>query len=309
MYIGIDISKLWLDVAERGGASYREENTPLGHERLLEKFKAREVTLVVMEASGGYERNLAVALGAAGVPMVVVNARQVRDFARATGKLAKTDKIDASVLGHFAEAIAPAAQPPLKEDALALQELVGRRKQISQMIVSEKQRAHQARVKGIKQDIDRHISFLKKQLKDTENDIENRMGKSDCWKENVELLTTVPGIGPVTTMSIVAGLPELGRLTRQQVSALVGVAPMNRDSGGFSGKRRIWGGRADVRTTLYMATLSAMRFNPIIAPFYKRLVTRGKPKKVAITACMRKLLTILNSMLKTRTVWTPMPEG
>ncbi len=301
MIVGIDVSKLWLDVAVRGGEFFREENTPLGHERLVEKV--RSATLVVMEATGGYERELALALGAEAIPLAVVNPRQVRDFAKAVGQLAKSDKIDAKVLAHFAEAVAPTAKRPLDEDAMALRELVSRRKQLTQMMASEKQRVPQARTKRVKKDIQDHIAYLKRQLKETDDDIGSRLRESDFWKEDVDLLSTVPGVGRVTSMSLVALLPELGTLRRQQISALVGVAPLNRDSGNFSGKRMVWGGRADVRVALYMAALTAIRCNPSIKNFYERLVARGKPKKLALVACMRKLLTVLNAMMKTRSAW------
>lgn len=303
MFVGIDVSKLWLDVAVRGGDVFREENTPLGHARLVESM--RKATLVVMEATGGYEREIALAFGAAAIPLAVVNPRQVRDFAKALGRLAKSDKIDAQVLAHFAEAVAPAAKPPRDEDALALQELVSRRNQLTQMIATEKQRIAQARIKRIKKDIQDHIAYLKRQLKETDGDIGTRLRESEFWKEDVDLLSSVPGVGRITTMSLVASLPELGKLSRQKISALVGVAPLNRDSGKFSGKRMIWGGRADIRSALYMATLTATRCNPVIKAFYLRLIERGKPKKLALTACMRKLLTILNAILKSRTRWQP----
>lgn len=303
MFVGIDVSKLWLDIAVRGAESFREENTPLGHARLVEKL--RGATLVVMEATGGYEREIALALGAEAVPLAVVNPRQVRDFAKALGQLAKSDRIDARVLAHFAEAVAPVAKPPRDEDALALQELVSRRNQLTQMIATEKQRVPQARTKRVKKDIQDHIAYLKRQLKETDGEIGIRLRESEFWKEDVDLLSTVPGVGRITTMSLVASLPELGKLSRQQISALVGVAPLNRDSGQFSGKRMIWGGRADIRSALYMATLTATRCNPLIKSFYLRLLRRGKPKKLALTACMRKLLTILNAILKSRTRWQP----
>lgn len=305
MFVGIDVSKLWLDVAERGGDAYRVENTALGHAELLRKLQELDITLVVLEATGGYEREVVLTLGSEGIPLAVVNPRQVRDFAKATGRLAKSDKMDALLLAHFAEVIAPSAQPPLKEETLELQELVARRRQLTAMIVTERQRVPQARTPAIRDSIKAHIAYLREQLKNTDKDIERRLKASSFWREDVDLLSGVPGIGPVTTMCMVASLPELGKLSRQQISALVGVAPLNRDSGKFIGKRTVWGGRAAVRAVLYMATLSALRCNPLIRRFYLHLVEQGKPKKVALVACMRKLLTILNSMLKHRTAWNP----
>lgn len=303
MYIGIDVSKLWLDVAVRHGEHFRVENSPLGLEELHRRLRLIEVTLVVMESTGGYEREVAVSLGAAAVPLAVVNPRQVRDFAKATGRLAKTDKLDAEVIAHFAEVIAPQAQEPLEEDAAELKELVSRRKQLVTMLTAERTRLTQTRSKHVRKDVDEHIKFLRKRLRDADEDIHRRLRDSKFWKEEVDLLASVPGVGPVTTMSIVASLPELGKLNRKQVSALVGVAPLNCDSGQHAGKRVTWGGRADVRANLYMATLVAVRRNPLIRTFYERLLSTGKAKKVALVACMRKLLTILNAMLKTRTPW------
>lgn len=303
MYVGIDIAKLWLDVAIRGGEEFRVENTPLGLEELVTRLKELDVELVVMEATGGYEREVALKLGTSEIPLAVVNPRQVRDFAKALGRLAKTDEIDARVLAHFAEVISPQAQEPLDEDVLELKELVARRKQLVTMLTSERQRYNQARSTRVRKDVKAHVAFLKKQLRDADNDIDGRLKSSAFWKEEADLLASVPGVGPVMTMSIISSLPELGTLNRKQVSALVGVAPHACDSGKHAGKRMIWGGRADVRATLYMATLVAVRRNPPIRDFYERLLDRGKPKKVAIVACMRKLLTILNAMVKTRSRW------
>lgn len=309
MYVGIDISKLWLDVAFRpSGETAKFENTPSGIEALLGQLRTDELKLVVVESTGGYEREVALKLGVEGVPLAVVNPRHVRDFAKALGKLAKTDKIDAAVIAHFAEAVGPEPQQPKSEDMLELQELVSRRKQLIQMLTSEKTRLRQARAKKVRKDVEETIKFLKKRIKNTDLDIQNRLKKSAFWKEDMNLLTSVPGIGPVATMSIISSLPELGKLNRKQISALVGVAPLCRDSGNYHGKRTTWGGRASVRTALFMATLSAARFNPVIRRFYERLLAAGKAPMVALIACMRKLLTILNAILKTRTSWNQLPE-
>lgn len=303
MYIGIDVSKLWLDVAVRGGEAFRVENTPLGLEELVGRLTEMKVTLVVMESTGGYEREVALSLGAEAIPLAVVNPRQVRDFAKATGRLAKTDKLDAAVIAHFAEVIAPQAQEPLEHDVIELRELVSRRKQLVVMLTAERTRLSQSRSSTVRRDVDEHIKFLKKRLRDADKDIHQRLKESEFWKEEVDLLASVPGVGPVTTMSIVASLPELGKLNRKQISALVGVAPLNCDSGQCAGRRMTWGGRADVRANLYMATLVAARRNSVIKAFYERLLSAGKAKKLALVACMRKLLTILNAMLKTRSPW------
>ncbi|HXS15616.1 MAG TPA: IS110 family transposase [Polyangiaceae bacterium] len=304
MHVGIDVSKNHLDVAIREtGESFRVENTALGIASLIERLQNGRATRIVMEATGGYEREVAVACAAAELAVAVVNPRQVRDFAKAAGKLAKTDAIDAKVLAQFAELMRPAAQEVLSEDAHALQELVSRRRQIVEMLSSEQNRRHQARDKQVRSDIDEHIKYLKKRLRGTNGEIEQRLKSSQFWKQNADLMNSVPGVGKVTTVSLITYLPELGTLNRKKISALVGVAPLNRDSGNYRGTRGIWGGRAEVRATLYMATLVATRCNPIISKFYRRLVSAGKAKKVALVACMRKLLTILNVLMRTRMPW------
>ncbi len=309
MYVGVDVSKSWLDVGFRPTRQAEKfENTPQGIELLAERLRELELKLVVVESTGGDEREVALKLGVEGIPLAVVNPRHVRDFAKALGKLAKTDKIDAAVIAHFAEAVGPQPQEPKSQDSLELQELVSRRKQIVQMLTSEKTRLHQARAKKVRDDIQETIKFLKKRLKSTDIDIQDRLKKSDFWKEDVNLLTSVPGIGPVATMSIISSLPELGKLNRKQISALVGVAPLCRDSGNYHGNRTTWGGRANVRAALFMATLSATRYNPVIRRFYERLLSAGKAPMVALIACMRKLLVILNAIMKTRTSWNLLPE-
>lgn len=309
MYVGIDVSKSWLDVALRpGNDAFRVENSAVGIESLLARLRSFNLTLVVVESTGGYERDLAAAIGSHELPLAVVNPRHVRDFAKALGKLAKTDKIDAAVIAHFAEAVAPQTHQPKSEDVLELQELVSRRKQVVQMLTAEKTRLHQARCKTVRDDVQETIRFLKKRLKSTDDDIQVRLKSSDFWREDLKLLSAVPGVGPVACMSIISSLPELGKLNRKQIAALVGVAPLCQDSGNYHGKRTTWGGRANVRTALFMATLSATRYNPVVRSFYKRLIQCGKPPMVALIAAMRKLLIILNAILKTRTSWKLLPQ-
>lgn len=304
MHVGVDVSKNHLDVAiKESGESFRVENTALGLEELMGTLTPLEPTLIVVEATGGYEKEVALACGVASLPLAVVNPRQARDFAKAAGKLAKTDKIDAMVLADFGAAMKPSPQPPRGEEAEELQELVRRRKQLKDMIAAEQKRLHQTRRKVIRDDLQEHIAYMKKRLRDTDDDISSRLRECEFWKEDVEILLTVPGVGKVTVMTIVSSLPELGKLNRKKISALVGVAPLNRDSGTFRGTRSTWGGRSNLRAVLFMGTLRATRTNPVIKAFYERLIERGKAKKVAIVACMRKLLTILNAMIKNKTTW------
>jgi len=244
------------------------------------------------------------AMAAAELPVVVVNPRQVRDFARATGRLAKTDRLDAQVIARFGEAVKPTLRPLPDAETQALEAQVARRRQVVAMLTAEKNRLHVARP-PVRQEILRHISWLQKSLKRQDTDLGDAIRHRPLWREQDQLLQSVPGVGPVVSLTLLAELPELGTLHRRQISSLVGVAPLNRDSGTFRGQRTVWGGRSRVRAALYMGTLVATRFNPVIKAFYQRLRAAGKPKKVALTACMRKLLTILNSMLKRRTHWGP----
>ncbi len=237
------------------------------------------------------------------LPVAIVNPRQVRDFAKATGKLAKTDKIDAAVLAHFAYAVKPVARELPSTETVQLQELVTRRKQLTLSLSTEKVRLKQASSDAVLDSVRALLTFLKAQLKSLDSEIASRLQDSTLWHEEAQLLASVPGVGPVTTMALISTLPELGKLKRQKISALVGVAPFNRDSGFAQGKRCIWGGRAGIRSVLYMATLTAVRCNPTIKKFYQRLIENGKAPKVALTACMRKLLTILNAILKNKTPW------
>ncbi|MEQ8152225.1 MAG: IS110 family transposase, partial [Smithellaceae bacterium] len=260
-------------------------------------------TLIVLEATGGLETATVGMLADKGLPVVVINPRQVRDFAKATGKLAKTDEIDAHLIARFGEAVRPELRLLKDQDAQKLAALITRRRQIVGMITAEKNRLHAA-PKWTSKDIQTNISWLEKCLKKVDKDLQNLLKKSPVWREKDEILRSTPGVGPVLSMTLLSGLPELGTLNRKEIAALVGVAPLNRDSGLFRGKRMIWGGRANIRSVLYMSVICAMRFNPAIKKFYERLRLAGKLHKVAITACMRKLLVILNTMIKNHTCWS-----
>ena len=304
---GIDVAKDRLDVVLRPSGEYLEAtNDKRGIGSVLRRLRREDVALVVLEATGGMERPAAAALAAAGVPVAVVNPRQVRDFAKATGRLAKTDRIDAVVLAHFAEAVRPESRPLADEHARELAAVLLRRRQILAMATAEANRARTA-PKAVKRRIETHLRWLRKELERVNGELERAVKQSLVWKERAELLMSVPGVGPTLSATLLAELPELEHLDRRRLAALVGVAPLNRDSGTLRGIRTVWGGRSGVRTTLYMATLSATRYNPAIREFYGRLVASGKPKKVALTACMRKLLTILAAVLRNRTPWQPRP--
>jgi len=259
-------------------------------------------TLIVLEATGGLEMPLAGALAAVRLPVVVVNPRQVRDFARATGQLAKTDRLDAEILAQFAEAVRPPIRPVPDEDTQALAAIVARRRQLIEMLTAEKNRLRLT-ARALRKRVQAHITWLETELDRLNTDLTTMMRQSPVWREKEDVLRSVPGVGPVLTTTLVANLPELGALTRKEVAALVGVAPFPRDSGTLKGRRTIWGGRAHVRAALYMAALVATRKNPVIRTFYQRLCQAGKAKKLALTACMRKLLTILNAMVKNGTPW------
>ena len=303
MFVGIDVSKEWVDVAVLpGGEEWRVDRDQDGLDGLVVRLRDLAPEIVVMEATGGYEILLVSALGAAGLPVAVVNPRQVRDFARSQGILAKTDRIDAAVIARFGKASGVKAQPLVTEEARELEGLVARRRQIMQMRTAEQSRRHLASAAAL-QSIDEVIAFLDLQLKEIDDDLGRRLRESPLWREREKLLRSVPGVGPVTTFNLLADLPELGSLDRRAVAALVGVAPLSRDSGQFRGVRSCWGGRAKVRAALYMSTLVAVQRNPVLKEFYERLLKAGKPRKVALTACMRKLLTILNAMLKNGTKW------
>ena len=304
VFVGIDVSKDWFDVAVRPtGMAWRAAHDEAGIAALVQRLQGLQPRLVVLEATGGYEIPLVVALGTASIPVAVVNPRQVRDFARSLGKLAKTDRLDAAAIAHFGEASGAVAQPLAAPEARELEALVARRRQVIQMKVAEQQRRARA-LPVVRERIDRVLTVLTQELLDLDQDLTNRLRQSPLWREREDLLHGVPGVGPALTFTLLADLPELGSLTRRQIAALVGVAPLSRDSGKLRGQRTCWGGRANVRTALYMPTLVAVRHNPVLRTFYERLLAAGKPKKVALTACMRKLLTILNAMLKHQTPWS-----
>ena len=302
VFVGIDVSKAQLDMALRPEGRFSASNDEAGFAQILERLKAAPPTLVVLEATGGLEIPITGVLAAAGVPVVVVNPRQVRDFAKATGKLAKTDALDAQVLAHFAEVLRPALRPLPDAQTQALAALLARRRQLVEMLTAEKNRLSSAHT-PVRTSLRTHIAWLERALSHTDRDLAHAIRESPVWREKDDLLQSVPGIGPVGTSTLLANLPELGTLTGKQIAALVGVAPLNRDSGTWRGKRTVWGGRAQVRAILYMSALTATRFNPVIRVFYQRLCAAGKAKKVALTACMRKLLIILNAMMKHRTRW------
>lgn len=305
-FVGIDVSKAHLDVVARpGGEPERFSNDEQGIAALLSKLKDLSPRLVVLEATGGLQASVVAALAVAGVPVAVVNPRQARDFAKATGKLAKTDAIDAAALAHFAEAIRPEPRPVGDESASELDALLGRRRQLVEMVTAETNRLHACRSSRVGKDIQAHLSWLRRRLRDVDTDLDDAIRRSPVWRAKEELLRTVPGVGRVTAVTLLAELPELGTLDRRRIAALVGVAPLNRDSGTMRGKRRVWGGRSTVRTALYMAALVGSRRNEVLREHYERLIAAGKPKKVALTACMRKLLIILNSMMRNSTPWAP----
>lgn len=305
-FAGIDVSKATLDVCVNpAGALKQVAYDEAGVEELLAHLSEINPTLVVIEATGGLEVRIASALAGKGVSVAVVNPRQVRDFAKATGELAKTDRVDAAVLARFAQAIRPQARPLKDEDSRALDDMVNRRRQLIGMRVQEALRLTTAASKPLQKSLKKHIAWLDKQIDEADRDLNRRLRESDIWRAKDDLLKGIPGVGAVTTLTMLAKCPELGTLDRRQIAALVGVAPLANDSGKHHGKRFIWGGRAEVRAVLYMATVSAMRCNDVIKAFAERLKKAGKPPKVVIVACMRKLLTIMNSMLKNNTPWTP----
>lgn len=305
VFVGMDVSQGYVDVAVQPGAAFQIPHNEAGLAQVVEQLQAIRPTLIVLEATGGLEVPLAGALAAAGLPVVVINPRQVRDFARATGQLAKTDRLDAQILVRFAEAIRPAVRPMPDEQTQLLAALVARRRQLIEMLTAEKNRLRLA-ARPLQKRVQAHITWLEKELAAPNTDLTTTMRESPVWREKEEVLRSVPGVGPVLTMTLCANLPELGTLTRKEVAALAGVAPFPRDSGTLKGRRTIWGGRAHVRAALYMAALVATRKNPVIRTFYQRLCAAGKAKKVALTACLRKLLTILNAMAKSRTPWQNM---
>ena len=307
IFVGIDVSKSWLDVAVHEQEEVlRTGNDDPGIASLVKRLKKWTPSLIILEPTGGFEMLVVAELTHAGLPVVVINAKRVRDFARATGRLAKTDKLDAKVLAHFAAAVRPPLRNLPSEEAEQLTALLTRRKQVLEMITVEKNRLVTVRAK-MRSDIQAHLQWLSKHLKELDKEIEEFVENSPVWKEKDALLQTVPGVGRVTSATLLGMLPELGQLNRQQIAALVGVAPMNKDSGRQHGKRRVFGGRADVCSVLYMVFLAVTKFNPVIRKFYQRLLKHGKEKKVALTACMRKLLVILNSMMHSNQPWRSQP--
>ena len=310
-WVGIDVCQKYLDIYVRPqGRIFQVTNDEVGIRELVQTLKKIQPELVVIEATGGMEIDVTVKLTTAELAVAVINPRQARDFAKATGQLAKTDTIDARVLAHFADAIRPEVRQISDESSRQLEDLVARRRQISDMITAEKNR-RRGKINSVQTDINEHIEWLETRLKEIESEIQQGISSNEDWKQKMDLLTTVPGIGEVVAVTLISSLPELGKISHKSISYLVGLATLNRDSpkgyrfayGKFRGKRRIWGGRAKIRCVLYMATLVAVRFNPSIKAFYDRLISKGKLKKVALTACMHKLLIILNAMMRNNQTW------
>jgi transposase len=305
VFVGIDVSKKTLDVCVRpSGETWRTDNTSASIEALVARLRSLSPTLIVLEATGGLQTPLVVALAEAKLPVAVVNPRQVRDFAKALGRLAKTDTIDAAVLAHFAEAVRPELRTLPDAATQRLEGMLVRRRQLVEMIIAEQSRLTTA-VAAVQPSIREHIMWLKGRLGGIDEELARAVDASERWRSQSLLLRSVPGVGPVVAVTLLAELPELGTLNRKQIAALVGVAPLNRDSGTMQGKRVIWGGRATVRATLYMGALVAVRHNPLLRTMYRRLLVAGKAKKLALVACMRKLLTILNAIMRARTPWQP----
>ncbi len=306
LYVGIDVAKDTLEVATTRHEERSFPNNEEGHRHLEAFLRPLHPVLVVLEASGGYELPVVEYLATRAIPVAVVNPRHTHNFAKAIGKLAKTDKIDAGVIARFALAVRPEPRPLKDSEAQRLDALITRRRQLVEMIAAEKNRLGQAR-EWVKDDIKATIAWLTQSLNRIDKDLENIVKNSPLWREKEDLLASFPGIGPVTTCSLLCELPELGSLNRRQIGALAGVVPFNRDSGKIRGRREIWGGRSYLRSVLYMATLCATRCNPVIKALYQRLVCRGKARKVALVACMRKVLVILNAMIKTHTHFQVLP--
>jgi transposase len=303
IYVGIDVSKDSLDViALPSKEKWRYANDEVGIGKLVARLKKLSTSLIVMEPTGGLEAMVAAALAAEGINVAIVNARQIRDYARATGKLAKTDKLDALVMAEFASVIKPQPRQLRDEESEEIKATVSRRRQLLEMLTAEKNRMSIAR-KNLKPNILAHIEWLKKEIADLDRDLRRQIEGSPIWRVKDDLLQSIPGVGRVLSATLLAELPELGKLNRRQIAALVGVAPFNRDSGIMKGKRSVWGGRASIRAVLYMATLASTRYNPVIRSFYQQLLVRGKAKKVALVACMRRLLTIMNAILKYQRAW------
>ncbi len=307
-WVGIDVSKAKLDVAvQPSGSTWQVGNDPGGISALTEQLGALSPERIVLEATGGFEVVVAAALASVALPVVVVNPRQVRDFARATGQLAKTDRLDAQVLAKFAQAIQPELRPLADATTRALSALVSRRRQVQEMLTAEQNRLLAAAVQNapepLREQLGEHIDWLRRQLQQLDKDLDQQVRSSPLWRAQENLLRTIPGVGPILSATLLSQVPELGHLDRKAIAKLVGVAPLNRDSGTFKGKRRVWGGRAAVRAVLYMAALVATQHNAAIKAVYQRLLAAGKPKKLALVACMRKLLLICNAVLRSNSPW------
>jgi transposase len=304
MFVGVDVSKAYLDVFIRPTAErMRLGNDEAGIAQLVAHLRSQQPALVVLEPTGGLQAPVVAALVVAQIPVAVVNPRQIRDFGRSTGKLAKTDALDAALLAHFAEAVRPEPRPIADEATQALDALLTRRRQLVEMITAETNRLAAARVEAVRVDIKTTINWLRRRLGDINKDLDGAIRSSPVWREKDDLLKTAPGVGRIVAATLLAELPELGRLNRRQIAALVGVAPLNHDSGTLVGRRVTWGGRASVRSALYMAVLNSIRYGIGVAPFYQRLVAAGKAKKLAIVACMRKLLVAINAMVRDASPW------
>lgn len=303
-YVGIDVSKDRLDVHVRpGGQAFAVARNGKGLGDLVERLRGVAPKLIVVEATGGFETIVAAAIAGAALPLAVVNPAQVRHFAQAVGKRAKTDPVDAAVLAHFAEAVKPEPRQLPDEAARLLAELVSRRAQVIEMLVAERQREKRASAVRVRKSLARHIAALEKELPEIDRDIDTMVRGSPVWREKEDLLVSFPGVAHTIARTMLADLPELGRLTRREIASLVGVAPFTRQSGQWRGKSMIAGGRSSARAALFMAALSASRYNPVLRDFYQRLLARGKPKMVALIAVARKLLTILNAMLRDKKQW------
>lgn len=306
LYVGMDVSKASIDICTSDGETWQAANQDRSMDELCTRIQALQPALVVLEATGGYESRAAGVLAAAGLPVAVVNPRQVRHYARSVGQLAKTDRIDARILARFAATVRPEPRPLPDAEAVELAAVVTRRRQLVAMLIAEQNRLETAAPVTRKQ-IKTHIGWLRRQVAKIDEDINSSVRRSPLWRAKDDLLQSVPGIGDKTSKTLLALLPELGTLNKKEIAALVGVAPLNQDSGTFRGRRRIWGGRAEVRTALYMPTLVASQHNPRVKAFYRRLRGAGKPAKVALIACMHKLLTILNAMVRDGRLWDASP--
>jgi len=304
VFVGIDVAKAHLDVHVRpSGEAFTVPRDGESVASLADRLKALSPIVVVLEATGGFETIVAATLGGAGLPMAVINPRQIRAFARAIGQLAKTDALDAAVIARFAESVKPEPRPLADEQTRILSELVARRRQLVEMMTAERNRRPRLSRKHLIKALDRHLAMLQKDLSEIEREIDTTIRGTPIWREREELMTSVPGVGPTLARTLLADVPELGTLDRKQIAALIGVAPLNWDSGTYRGRRTTWGGRSKVRAVLYMAALVASRHNPTLKSFYQRLVRAGKAKKLALVAVMRKLLTILNAIIRDQIPW------